>query len=80
MLNQDTGFKVAVQVKYDSGPYVVVPDRQVDEVDRLLHENGIGHSIAHRLSRRDAEVHEQVIHIGRISDLQDAQDVLDSVQ
>lgn len=79
MLNQHTGFKIAVTVPPGGFPVVEVPPEQVEDVHRLLVERGIGHTLPSRLTRDDPRA-PVVIHIGRLWDRQQIQDVLDSAQ
>lgn len=78
MFNCHTGFKIAVQAPVGSAPFIVVPTEQVNAVDQLLFDKGIGHTLGNRLTER--EDREQVIHVGKLWDLQQIQDALDSVQ
>jgi len=80
MFNCHTGFKIAAQAPLGGAPYVIVPDEQVAEVHRLFVETGIGHTVGNRPAEHNDEGVEQVIHIGRLWDLERIQDALDSVQ
>jgi hypothetical protein len=78
MLNQDTGFKVAVIVPPGDFPILEVPPTQVERVHQLLVEHGIGHTVGSQLMRDDPDA-AVTIHLGRLSDRQQIQDVLDGV-
>lgn len=80
MLNQLTGFKIAVIAPPDCPPLVIVPAAQVEDVRELFMRRGIDHAVgAERLPPTEAHDH-RVIHVGTLWDRETVQDVLDSVQ
>jgi hypothetical protein len=79
MNNRYTGFKILVHGT-GIGSYVAVPRHQVDEISQLFVKMGIGHSLSATSSEYRGTDDEQTINIGRLWDIRDVQNVLDSVQ
>jgi hypothetical protein len=63
-----------------SGPYVMVPVSQLDEVRRLFDSRGIGYWVEEEAISLDGTPEVAVINLGRGADAAAVQTVLDSVR
>jgi hypothetical protein len=64
----------------DSGPYIMAPVSQLDDVLRLLDARGIGHWVEEEAISLDGAPEIAVINLGRDEDSSAVQAILDSVR
>jgi len=63
-----------------AGPYIMVPDAQVDELCRILDRHGVRYSVDENVISLDGEPEVATINLGRGGDAKGVQKILDSVR
>ncbi len=62
-----------------AGPYIMLPDAQLDEVCHILNSHGIRFSVDENVISLDGEPEVATINLGRGGDAKGVQQILDSV-
>jgi hypothetical protein len=79
MIDSSTRKRIRVSTDGTSGPYVMVPVDQLDQVRKLLHANDIPHWVDHNAISVDGRPAIVVINLGRKADPCRIQALLDGV-
>jgi len=62
-----------------AGPYIMVPEGQLDQVAKILSDHGIRHWVEENVISLDGEPAVGVINLGRGGDARQVQAILDAV-
>lgn len=79
MIDSSTRKPIRVLTDGTSGPYVMVPVDQLDQVRKLLHANDIPHWVDHHAVSVDGRPAVAVINLGKKTDPRRVQALLDGV-
>lgn len=80
MTDATTKKPLRVSIDGTTGPYLMVPVSQLDEVRRLLDSSHIGYWVEEEAISLDGEPEGAVINLGRGADAAAVQKILDSVR
>jgi hypothetical protein len=62
-----------------AGPYIMLPDTQLDELCRILDRHGVRYSVDEDVISLDGEPEVATVNLGRGGDAEGVQKILDSV-
>lgn len=79
MRDRQTGEKAIVNTEGTAGPYIPIGVGQLDRVTRALNRRGILYSTDRDAVRRDGETVTAVINLGEGTDVEQIQNILDSI-
>lgn len=79
MIDASTSRPLYVSTDGDSGPYIMVPVRQIDDVRALLDANGVPYWVDEDAISLDGKPEVTVVNLGRGADPAAVQDILDNV-
>jgi len=80
MTDSTTHQRLRVSTDGTAGPYIVIPEGQLEEVKTLLGGRGIGYWVDENVISLNGEPYVAVVNLGRAADAAAVQEILDDVK